>query len=80
MPADPIEDRVAAIEQRLDRLRVPPVRDELLALRDAYGLRLSAIEARLGQIERDLSENESWIARRLGDVDDRLAEILGRLS
>lgn len=69
-----IEERVAALEARVDQLRVPPVRDELLAMRDVHGARLAAIEGRLSQIERDVSETESWIARRLNEILRRLPD------
>lgn len=75
-----VEERLNVIEARLDRLRVPPVRDELLQLRDAHGLRLAAIEARLTSIETEVSETTSWIERRLTDIDVALERILDRLQ
>ena len=70
-----IDERVAALEAQVAALRQPPVRDELLAMRDVHGARLSAIEARLADVERNTSETESWIERRLSRIDDALGEI-----
>lgn len=71
-----LEERVTRLEERLADLRIPPVRDEMLGLRDAHGARLSAIEARLTQIEHDVSETDSWLARRFGDIDRKLDRLL----
>lgn len=75
-----VDDRLDEIERRLDALRVPPVRDELLALRDVHGARLSAIDARLTAIERDTSETESWLVRRFDAIDGSLAAIVRELA
>lgn len=75
-----MEERLDVIETRLDQLRVPPVRDELIRLRDVHGLRLDAIDGRLRAIEFELSETTSWIERRLTDVDNELGDIKRQLE
>jgi hypothetical protein len=74
-----LEERVAYLEGRIREMRVPPVRDELLALRDVHGARLASIDARLAAIERDVSETESWIDRRFDAIDDDLDTVLTQI-
>ena len=69
------EERLDAIEARLDTLRVPPVRDELLRMRDVHGARLGAIEARLTSIEGDIDSGFDRLSGWLGDIDRKLGEI-----
>lgn len=47
-----------------------PARDDLLRLRDVHGQRLSTIETRLREIERDLSEFDGWLVRRFNAIDE----------
>ena len=75
-----IEERITALEQALGELTRHPVRDELLTMRDVYGARLDAIDARLRSIEGDLSETNGWVERRFRDIDRNVAAVHERLD
>lgn len=70
-----LETDVAALREQLRDYLRHPVREEVISMRNVYGVRLDAIEARLKGIEFALTQLDS----RFDGVDGVLAEILRRL-